>query len=179
MIANLLNLINMKNYTLKGFSSLLLLLFCTALGAQDFKVDGIYYNILSEEDMTVAVTSHKDAERKPDKRYTGVVKIPSTVTYKKKDYKVAAVGASAFKDCSALTSIELPEGIVEIGESAFSGCSALASIELSEGIVEIGESAFSGCKNIVSVRMSDNAISIGRRLFLTVKLLQLLNFRII
>lgn len=112
----------MKNYTLKGFSSLLLLLFCTALGAQDFKVDGIYYNILSEEDMTVAVTSHKDAERKPDKRYSGVVKISSTVTYKKKNYKVVAVGASAFKDCSALTSIELSEGIVEIGESAFSGC---------------------------------------------------------
>ena len=250
----------MKNYTLKGLSSLLLLLFCTALGAQDFKVDGIYYNILSEEDMTVAVTSHKDAARKPDKRYSGVVKIPSTVTYKKKDYKVAAIGTSAFNDCSALTSIELSEGIVEIGDKAFYGCSALASVELPKGITEIGGLAFGdcvaikvikipssvtkigqsafyncnalntveiedlsawcrinfvslmstpvqsslllngevltelvipddvteipmyafmNCKNIVSVRMSDNVISIGRRLFLTVKLLQLLNFRII
>lgn len=145
----------MKNYTLKGFSSLLLLLFCTALGAQDFKVGGIYYNILSEEDMTVAVTSHKDAERKPDKRYSGVVKISSTVTYKKKDYKVVAVGASAFKDCSALTSIELSEGIVEIGESAFSGCSAIKEINIPSSVTKIGEMAFAGCSALKTVHIDD------------------------
>ena len=145
----------MKNYTLKGFSSLLLLLFCTALGAQDFKVDGIYYNILSEEDMTVAVTSHKDAERKPDKRYSGVVKIPSTVTYKKKDYKVVAVGASAFNDCSALTSIELSEGIVEIGESAFSGCGAIKEINIPSSVTKIGVNAFYGCSALKTVHIDD------------------------
>lgn len=145
----------MKNYTLKGLSSLLLLLFCTALGAQDFKVGGIYYNILSEEDMTVAVTSHKDAERKPDKRYSGVVKIPSTVTYKKKDYKVAAVGASALKDCSALTSIELPEGIVEIGESAFRGCGAIKEINIPSSVTKIGEIAFAGCSALKTVHIDD------------------------
>ena len=157
----------MKNYTLKGFSSLLLLLFCTALGAQDFKVDGIYYNILSEEDMTVAVTSHKDAERKPDKRYSGVVKIPSTVTYKKKDYKVVAVGASAFNDCSALTSIELPEGIADICESAFAYCNNLASIKIPESVTYIGSAAFLGCSSLTtfelpkSLKLIENGALIG------------------
>lgn len=155
----------MKNYTLKGLSSLLLLLFCTALGAQDFKVGGVYYNILSEEDMTVAVTSHKDAERKPDKRYAGVVKIPSTVTYKKKNYKVVAVGASAFKDCSALTSIELSEGIVEIGDKAFYGCSALASVELPKGITEIGGLAFGDCVAIKEIKIPSSVTKIGQSAF--------------
>lgn len=155
----------MKNYTLKGFSSLLLLLFCTALGAQDFKVGGIYYNILSKEDMTVVVTSHKDAARKPDKRYSGVVKIPSTVTYKKKDYKVVAVAASAFNDCSALTSIELSEGIAEIGDKAFYGCSALASVELPKGITEIGGLAFGDCVAIKEIKIPSSVTKIGLSAF--------------
>jgi hypothetical protein len=34
-----------------------------------------------------------------------------------------SIGGYAFKDCSSLTSIELPAGLTNIDESAFHGCS--------------------------------------------------------
>ena len=62
----------MKNNYPKAFLTTLLLLLCTVATAQDFEVDGIYYNILSEEDKTVEVTSGATM-------YTGSVVIPETV----------------------------------------------------------------------------------------------------
>ncbi|MBR5335028.1 MAG: hypothetical protein IKV23_02010, partial [Bacteroidaceae bacterium] len=62
----------MKHYYLKSIFTTLLLLCCTAVSAQDFEVDGIYYNILSQEDKTVEVTSGTA-------NYTGSIVIPSTV----------------------------------------------------------------------------------------------------
>ena len=53
---------------------LAMLLFSLASSAYDFYLDGIYYNILSETDKTVEVTSG-------DVKYTGDVTIPSTVVY--------------------------------------------------------------------------------------------------
>ena len=62
----------MKHYYLKSIFTTLLLLCCTAVSAQDFEVDGIYYNILSQEDKTVEVTSGTA-------NYTGSIVIPATV----------------------------------------------------------------------------------------------------
>lgn len=92
----------------------LLLLCCTVAGAADFKVDGIYYNILSEEDKTVEVTSGYG--------YTGAVIIPASVTYNSITYSVTSIGESAFGACYGLTSIEIPEGVTSIGRRAFQDC---------------------------------------------------------
>ena len=52
------------------FSTLILLLCSVTASAYDFEVDGIYYNITSEEDLTVEVT---------ERNYSGEVIIPSYV----------------------------------------------------------------------------------------------------
>ena len=46
--------------SLKTLFTALLLLCCTVANAHDFEVDGIYYNITSSTDMTVAVTYRGD-----------------------------------------------------------------------------------------------------------------------
>lgn len=54
-------------------------------------------------------------------RYSGedsVLKIPNTLDGK----TVTSIGGYAFYDCSALTSIELPDSVTSIEDEAFEGC---------------------------------------------------------
>lgn len=54
--------------------------------------------------------------------------LPETVTIGEKDYTVTAIGANAFKNKTALTTVYLPRPITVIGEGAFYGCTALKDI---------------------------------------------------
>lgn len=60
---------------------------------------------------------------------------------------VSSIGSYAFLDCSSLTSISIPEGVISIGYAAFSGCNGLTSITIPESVPngKIGKYAFSGC----------------------------------
>ena len=71
------------------------------------------------------------------------------------------IGNYAFYDCSALTSIVIPEGVTSIGEYAFSQCSALESIVIPEGLTEICNSAFSRCTALASLEIPASVTSIG------------------
>lgn len=88
------------------FATLLLCAFSTISWAYDFMVDGIYYNRGSS---TAQVTSGSNL-------YTGSVTIPSTVTYSGKEYEVTGIEGYAFKGCTSLTSVTIPDGVKSIGE---------------------------------------------------------------
>ena len=77
--------------------------------AQDFTVDGINYNVIS--DSSVEVTSRGS--------YTGDIIIPYSVDYLEREYIVTSIGAWAFDGCTKLTSITLPDGVTSIGYYAF------------------------------------------------------------
>ena len=71
------------------------------------------------------------------------------------------IGKCAFKGCSGLTSLTLPDGITEIGRGAFFGCSGLTSLNLPAGITTIGGSAFEGCSGLTSLNLPAGITSIG------------------
>ena len=127
------------------------------VSAYDFEKDLIYYNITSETDLTVEVTSGVE--------YKGVVNIPSTVVFGGQTYNVTSIGASAFSGCSSLTSITLPAGVTSIGERAFGNCSSLTSVTLPDGLTSIGERAFSGCFSLKSITLPAGVTSIGEFAF--------------
>ena len=112
--------------------------------AGTFEVDGIYYNILSEDERTVEVTESPYG-------YAGDVVIPAEVTYDGGTYSVTAIGDWAFSDCSALTLVSMPE-VLTIGGGAFDGCSALTLVSMPE-VTTIGDWAFSECSALTSVEM--------------------------
>ena len=86
--------------------------------AHDFEVDGIYYNIISEEDLTVEVTFYGE-QLGEEYRYKGDIVIPKTVSNAGKIYCVTRIGKSAFKYCWEITSITIPESITEIEGSLY------------------------------------------------------------
>lgn len=64
--------------------------------------------------------------------------------------ELATIGDNAFKNCSALTSLALPETLTSIGASAFVG-SALTTFNIGEQLTSIGANAFDGVSTLTSV----------------------------
>ena len=86
----------------------------------------------------------------------GAVDVPAGVT---------TIGSSAFRDCTALTSVSLPDGLTEIGNSAFDGCTGLATISLPDGLTGISWSAFDGCTGLTGISLPDGLTEIGSSAF--------------
>ena len=78
--------------------------------------------------------------------------------------RVSRIGQEAFKGCSGLTTITLPNSLVTIDANAFSGCSNLATVNFGSGLQTIGNEAFSGTK-IAVLDFPDSLTSIGDETF--------------
>ena len=83
--------------------------------------------------------------------YSGEIVIPSTVTYTEQSYSVTSIGRGAFRSCSDLTSVTIPNSVTSIGRSAFDGCSGLTSVTIPNSVTSIGDYAFSNCSGLTSV----------------------------
>lgn len=59
--------------------------------------------------------------------------IPQTVMNGNKLYNVTSIGSNAFKDCSSLISVWIPNSVTSIGDYAFKDCSSLTSINVADG----------------------------------------------
>ncbi|MBO5703177.1 MAG: leucine-rich repeat protein [Bacteroidaceae bacterium] len=140
---------------------LAMMLCTTPLFAHDFEVDGIFYNITSDEDMTVAVTFKGLYYDSYYAEYSGNITIPESLTFNEKTYSVTSIGSSAFRNCSGLTSVTIGDGVTSIGGSAFSGCYDLTSITIPGNVTSIGSWAFEDCCNLTSVTIGDGVTSIG------------------
>ena len=110
---------------------LLAVLLPCCVSAHDFVVDGICYNITSEEEKTVEVTYNED-EKYAIKRkfYKDVVFVPEKVTFDSKEYTVTAIGERAFTDHEELLSVVMPNTLIVIKDCAFVRCPQLKSITI-------------------------------------------------
>ncbi len=128
-----------------------------SLWAHDFEVDGIYYNITDETNKTVAVTYRGSSADNYTNEYSGHVIIPASVTYNGTRYSVTGIGNSAFKNCTDLTSVTIPNSVTTIGNSAFVNCTKLTSVSIPNSVTSIGKRAFSNCTNLKHI-YSHNSI---------------------
>ena len=142
-------IINMKkNLLSKNIHQWLFLLVCfmTTLPswAEDYTRDGIIYDLnRSAKTATVKGLEDKSATSAEIRSYAA-------------GYKVTSIGKNAFKDCSALASINIPNSVTSIGNYAFSGCSSLTSINIPSSVTSIGSPTFLGCSSLTALTVDAN-----------------------
>ena len=94
--------------------SFLLAILPLIASADAVEIDGIYYNLIPKGNVAeVTWNSNK---------YTGMVVIPETITSNDATYNVTSIGSYAFRDCTGLTSITIPNSVTIIGSYAFRNC---------------------------------------------------------
>lgn len=147
--------------------------------AYDFEVEGIYYNITSMADLEVEITylpygtyggmyagdiivppyvnynnrtftvvSVGDKAFNEDGRQHG--RINASLTSVILPNTIRKIGAASFYNCPNISSINLPEGLIEISSEAF-GRTGISSLVIPESVTTIGYHAFYGCKKLIEV----------------------------
>ena len=82
------------------------------------------------------------------------------------DAPVIRIGSSAFKNCTSLTSVTIPDSVTTaIGEYAFLNCTSLTSITIGKRVTSIGYEAFYCCTSLTSITIPDSVTSIGSHAF--------------
>ena len=130
------------------------------------EIDGIWYNLVSKAKQA-EVTFKGDSYNSYWDEYSGSITIPATVTYEGVSYSVISIGEGAFRNCSSLTAITLPENsqLTSIGGYAFQYCSSLTAINIPEGVTSIGERAFYDCSSLTAITLPEGVTSIGNLAF--------------
>ena len=139
---------------------LLAMLLPATVLAYDFEVDGIYYDVNGTE----ATVTFSGSYSSSYSGYSGDVAIPATVTWNGIAYSVTSIGYSAFSDCSALTSVTIPNSVTSIGNYAFE-CCGLTSVTIGNSVTFIGDYAFESCERLTSVAIPNSVTYIGSSAF--------------
>lgn len=105
------------------------------------------------------------------------IAIPSNVIIPTRynDGNVIAIANEAFKNCTDLISITLPQNTIRIGTSAFEGCTGLTAITIPENVIAIEARAFEGCTGLATITIPANVTYMGEDVFAGWSALQTIN----
>ena len=76
-----------------------------------------------------------------------------------------SIGMRAFRGCTGLTSITIPNSVKSINDYVFASCTGLKSFSIPDSVTSIGYYAFGDCIDLTSVTIPNNVTSIDEFAF--------------
>ncbi len=147
-----------KTFDFKWIMLVVLSLMCFQQAeAYDVQTGGLYFNVTEYSDGRAVASVQNNGSFNT---YSGYVVIPDSITFNGKRVPVTGIGYQAFKGCTGLTGVLIPEGVTMMLNEAFSGCTSLVAITLPTTMYSIYNNVFTGCTNLMEIRcMRPTAIS--------------------
>lgn len=139
----------------KWFVALLILALLPAFGAGAEAVGD--FTVRYMEDGTASIVSYNGTDAS--------VKIPSYFNSGNAMHPLTAIGAQAFMGNSAITEVEIPDGVATIEPRAFSGCVNLQKVTLPGNVTGIGEGAFENCASLTEINLPAKLYYAGANIF--------------
>ena len=146
---------NKKTFLRRTLFFLMCLYGTSSVCALEVTIDGLVYD-LSGNYATVSGLASGNTNQ--------VIEIPSSVNYDGLTYTVKKIGGYAFYDNKNITSVVIPEGVIEIEGFAFSR-TLIASIHLPSTIQTIGEYAFGAMEKLTSIVIPSSVTSFYGNIF--------------
>lgn len=128
------------------------------------EADGLIYWVSLDKNCATVVKVAPESQKK-----TTTVKVYQSINYQNKLYPVTVIGSQAFVG-EPMTSISLPEGLIQINSKAFAQASKLQDIHLPFSLEVIGVAAFEG-SGLTTVDVPSKVTKIGSRAFAECKAL--------
>lgn len=75
------------------------------------------------------------------------------------------IGHKAFYNCVNLTSMEIPDSVIDVGNQSFQQCYGLKSIKLSNQLKGVWYKMFYRCGNLTEINLPDSVEQLGRYAF--------------
>ena len=128
--------------------------------------NGIYYNFYEEYPgytvrWAVVTCENEDSNNPAYSSLASSVSIPTyAIDWRYDNYPVIGIDNYAFRNCSGLRSITIPNSVKSIGLRAFWGCSSLTSITIPNGVESIEYGTFWGCSSLTSITIPNSVKSI-------------------
>ncbi len=69
--------------------------------------------------------------------------------------RLRAIGSFAFADCNAITTLDLPDGLVSLGFCAFQTCAALRTARIPATVREMEEYLFDRCEKLKHITLAE------------------------
>ena len=158
----------MKRNSLFNLLTMLISLISVNAYAHDIEVQNggktIYYNFINDN-TELEVTYQGDSYGTYANEYSGDVEIPESVTYLSNTYPVTSIGESAFRGCTGLTSITIPQKVTTIKAGSFYDCSGLTSVTIPNSVTLLDAQAFRGCTSLTSITIPSSVTHFGGLVF--------------
>lgn len=122
--------------------------------AENVNVNGLNYRLDSTKKTACLIKG----------KYLGDTTIPGTITYEGITYQVTSIEYDALLRAD-VTSVIVSEGVTKIGNYAFKGCTNLKNVSLPNTLKSLGVEAFHSCSSLTSIILPNSLETIEMGLF--------------